>query len=128
MLMTEDDQPRIDKYLWSIRVFKTRSMATDACKKGKVRIDGQQVKASRLVKAGEEIEVKKPPVVYTYRVKGFPKNRVAAKLVTEYAADLTTEEEMAKLKMQDDFFIRRDKGTGRPTKKDRRIIDKLKET
>jgi len=121
-------QPRIDKYLWSVRVFKTRSMATEACKKGRVKIDGQQVKPSRTVKQGEEIEVKKPPVLYTYKVLEFPKNRVAAKLVPAYSEDLTSEEEMGKLKMQDDFFVKRDKGMGRPTKKERRIIDKLKDT
>ena len=102
-------------------------MATEACKKGRVKIDGQQVKPSRTVKEGDEIEVKKPPVVYTYRILQFPKSRVSAKLVPVYAKDITPQEELDKLKMQDDFFIRRDKGMGRPTKKERRIIDKLKD-
>ncbi len=124
--MKEDNQKRIDKYLWSVRVFKTRSLATEACKKGRVKIDSQQVKPSRMVKEGDEIEVKKPPVLYTYRILGFPKSRVSAKLVPGYVKDLTPQEELDKLKMQDDFFIRRDKGMGRPTKKERRIIDKLK--
>ncbi|HYW96220.1 MAG TPA: S4 domain-containing protein, partial [Bacteroidales bacterium] len=70
-------------------------MATEACKKGRVKIDGQQVKPSRTVKQGEEIEVKKPPVLYTYKVQDFPKSRVAAKLVPAYAEDLTPEDEMA---------------------------------
>ncbi len=122
----DDHLPRIDKYLWCIRLYKTRSMATEACKKGRVLINGQAVKPSRIVKAGEEIDIKKPPVVYTYKVLGFPKNRLSAKLVPDYASDLTTKEELSKLKLQDDFFIKRDRGTGRPTKKERRIIDKLK--
>ncbi len=126
MIVKVDNQPRIDKYLWCIRVFKTRSMATEACKKGRVKIDGQQVKPSRSVKEGEEIEVKKAPVTYIFRILAFPKNRLSAKLVPEYAEDRTAEEELSKLKLQDDFFIRRDKGTGRPTKRERRIIDKLK--
>ncbi len=117
---------RIDKFLWSVRIFKTRSLATDACKKGRVLIDGQPVKASRLVKANEEIEIKKPPVVYTYKVIAFPKSRVGAKLVPEYITDLTSEEELLKLQKTDSFFIKRDKGTGRPTKKERRLLDKMK--
>ena len=117
---------RIDKFLWSVRIFKTRSLATDACKKGRVLIDGQPVKASRLVKANEEIKIKKPPVVYTYKVIAFPKSRVGAKLVPEYITDLTSEEELLKLQKTDSFFIKRDKGTGRPTKKERRLLDKMK--
>jgi ribosome-associated heat shock protein Hsp15 len=126
MTAENPSHPRIDKYLWSVRIFKTRSMATDACKKGRVKIDGQTVKPSRILKTGEEIEIRKPPVSYTYKVTGFPKSRVSAKLVPDFTKNLTPPEELEKLKMQDDFFIRRDKGTGRPTKKERRIIDKLK--
>ncbi len=117
---------RIDKFLWSVRIFKTRSLATNACKKGRVLIEGQPVKASRFVKVNEEIDIKKPPVVYTYKVKDFPKSRVGAKLVPEFITDLTSEEELLKLQKTDSFFVTRDKGAGRPTKKERRLLDQMK--
>ncbi len=119
-------EARIDKFLWAVRIYKTRSISTEQCKKGRVHIDGQVVKPSRLVKPGETIEVNKPPVIYSYRVNDIPGNRVSAKIVNDYLTDTTSEEELLKLKMQNDFFIKRDKGAGRPTKKERRTIDKLK--
>jgi ribosome-associated heat shock protein Hsp15 len=125
--MPEESQKRIDKFLWAIRVFKTRSLATEACKKGKILIDGIPVKASRLAKPGDRLEVKKLPVVYSYIVKDFPKSRISAKLVTEYVQDITSPEELHKLEIKESFFARRDRGTGRPTKKERRTIDKLRE-
>ena len=125
--MPEESYKRIDKFLWSIRVFKTRSLATEACKKGKIIINDVPVKASRLVKPGEVLEIKKPPVVYSYIVKDFPKSRVSARLVTEFVQDITSPEELAKLEQNETFFIKRDRGTGRPTKKERRTIDKLRE-
>jgi ribosome-associated heat shock protein Hsp15 len=125
--MQEESHKRIDKFLWAIRVFKTRSLATEACKKGKILIDGIPLKASRIVKQNDVLEIKKPPVVYSYVVKDFPKSRVSAKLVSEFVQDITSPEELSKLEMSDSFFIKRDRGTGRPTKKERRNIDKLSE-
>lgn len=119
-------ETRIDKFLWAVRIYKTRSLSTEQCKKGKVLIDGQVVKPSRLVKPGDSIEVNKTPVVYSYLVTSIPGNRVSAKVVYDFITDTTSEEELLKLKMQDNFFIKRDKGAGRPTKKERRTIDKLK--
>lgn len=117
----------MDKFLWAVRVFKTRAKSTEACKKGRVIVEGIDVKPSRNVKEGEIITVKKPPVNYRYKVHDFPKSRVSAKLVSQYIEDVTPEAEKEKLKMTDSFFIKRETGSGRPTKKERREIDKLKE-
>jgi ribosome-associated heat shock protein Hsp15 len=125
--MPENPEIRADKFLWAVRLFKTRSQATDACKKGRVLIDEIEIKPSRSVKKGDLIILKKPPVNYRYRVVDYPKNRVSAKLVENFIEDLTSEEELAKLEMGDSFFIKRDRGAGRPTKKERRLIDKLKD-
>lgn len=117
---------RIDKFLWAVRLYKTRSMAAEACKKGKIIINNVQVKSSRIVVKNETITVKKLPVVYSYRVKDITDNRLAAKLVADFIEDLTPEEEKFKLKLAETpGFGHRDKGTGRPTKKERRVIDKL---
>lgn len=115
---------RIDKYLWSIRVFKTRSEATDACKGNKVKVDGVAVKPSRLIKVGNTIEVRKGAIQYIYKVKALLENRVGAKLVPDYAENLTPQSELDKLKAPvETFFLKRDRGMGRPTKKDRRDMD-----
>lgn len=126
--MADNKTVRIDKYLWSVRLYKTRSIASDECRKGRVLIDKIQVKPSRLVASGEIVVVKKPPVNYTYRILDPIENRVSAKLVEKYLLDLTPEEEKIKLDVrQSAGIVFRDKGTGRPTKKERRLIDKLKE-
>lgn len=117
---------RIDKYLWAVRVYKTRTQATDACRKGRVSVDKMPAKPSRMVSAGDVIQVKKLPIVHSYRVLEPIEKRVGAKLVEEYMEDITPPEELHKLKMQDDFFVRRDRGAGRPTKKERRKIDDLR--
>lgn len=115
---------RIDKYLWAIRVFKTRTEATDACKGGKVKVDGVNAKPSRPIKVGETILVRKGAVQYSYRVLRDLGNRVGAKLVPEYAENLTPESEIEKLKSPvETFFLKRDPGAGRPTKKDRRSME-----
>ena len=120
------EEVRIDKYLWAIRAFKTRTDASDACKGGKVRIQDAPVKPSRTVKAGDTITVRKGMVTYTYKVVKPTENRVGAKLVPEYAQDLTPGEELAKLSApRETFFLTRDRGEGRPTKKDRREIEHL---
>ncbi|MBR1871895.1 MAG: RNA-binding S4 domain-containing protein [Bacteroidales bacterium] len=120
------DSVRIDKYIWAIRLFKTRSEATDACKGNKVKVDGVVAKPSRMIKIGDSVEVRKGSVLYTYKVKALLENRVGARLVPEYAENLTPEEELAKLHAPvETFFIRRERGAGRPTKKDRREMDSV---
>jgi len=126
--MSEVKSVRIDKYLWAVRVYKTRSSASEACRKGKILIADVQVKPSRTIAANEIITVKKPPVVFTYRVIEPLENRVSAKLVVNYAEDLTAENEKLKLQIRpSDISGYRDKGSGRPTKRERRLIDRLKE-
>ena len=120
------DTARIDKYLWAVRVFKTRTEATDACKGNKVKVDGVAVKPSRPVKVGNTIEVRKGSVQYIDKVKALLENRVGARLVPEYAENLTPQSELDKLRAPvETFFLKRDRGMGRPTKKDRRDMDVL---
>ena len=117
---------RIDKYLWSIRVFKTRSEATDACKGGKIRVNGADTKPSKMVKVGDTIVARKGAVTYTYKVLELIDKRQGAKLVPKYAENLTPPEELAKLRAPiETFFLKRDRGAGRPTKKDRRQMEAL---
>ena len=117
---------RIDKYLWAIRVFKTRTDATDACKGGKVRLNGNDVKPSRTVACGDVINVRKGAVLYSYKVVATIEKRVGAKLVPDYAENITPQEELDKLRHpMETFFLKRDPGTGRPTKKDRRQMELL---
>jgi ribosome-associated heat shock protein Hsp15 len=126
--MAENKPVRIDKFLWSVRIYKTRSIASDECRKGRIIINDIQVKPSRAVLKNEIITVKKPPVIYSYKVIEPIENRVSAKLVGQFIEDLTTEEEKAKLDIRQPVgFVYRDKGTGRPTKKERRLIDRLKD-
>ena len=115
---------RIDKYHWAIRVFKTRTEATDACKGGKVKVSGVNAKPSRPVKEGEIIQVRKNSILYTYKVKADIGKRVGARLVPEYAENLTPQSELEKLRAPvETFFLRRDPGAGRPTKNDRRAME-----
>jgi ribosome-associated heat shock protein Hsp15 len=119
---------RIDKWLWAVRVYKTRNQAADACRAGKVKIDGIAVKPSRDVKPGDVIEISMAPIKKTLEVIEPIKNRVGAKLVPEFARDLTPQSEYDKLKLINEMnFEHRDRGTGRPTKKQRRLIDYLKD-
>ena len=117
------EEVRIDKYLWSIRVYKTRTDATDACKGGKVRVNGSDINPSKSVKVGDVIVARKGAVAYTYRVLQLIDKRQGAKLVPNYAENLTPPEELAKLRAPvETFFLKRD---GRPTKKDRRQMEDL---
>ena len=126
--MADNKPVRIDKFLWSVRIFKTRSLASDECRKGRIVINGVQVKPSRIVVINELITVRKPPVIFTYRVIEPIENRVSAKLVDQFVEDITSAEERAKLDIRQSIAVGyRDKGTGRPTKKERRLIDKLNE-
>lgn len=120
------DSVRIDKYIWAIRLYKTRSEATEACGGNKVRLNGAVAKASRQVKADDIIEVHKGPATLSYKVLKISENRMGAGLVPEFAEDLTPESEKAKLHAPHEIIVlRRDKGAGRPTKKDRRTLDAL---
>ena len=124
--MENETGVRIDKWLWSVRLYKTRSLATEACKKGRVLIENFQVKPSRLIKEGEVVIIRKLPAIYTFKIVKAIEKRVSAKLAAETYEDLTTEEELAKLAaINETFFVKRDRGTGRPTKKERRLLDKL---
>ena len=126
--MADNKPMRIDKFLWSVRIYKTRSIASDACRKGRIIINNIQVKPSRIILKQEIIIVKKPPVIFTYRVVGPVENRVSAKLVEQFVEDLTSEEEKAKMDIRQSVgIVYRDKGSGRPTKKERRVIDKIEE-
>ncbi len=124
--MPGEEHTRADKYLWCVRIFKTRSLAAEACGKGRISINGITVKASHAVKAGDILEVRKPPVNYSYKVKGFPNSRTSPKLVNEFIEDTTSPEELRKLELQESFFVKRERGSGRPTKKDRRTLDNLR--
>jgi ribosome-associated heat shock protein Hsp15 len=115
---------RVDKYLWAMRIYKTRSIAADACKNGRISMNGVQLKPSRTFKIGDMFNVRKGPITYTYKVLQLSENRLGAKLVSEYLQDCTAPAqlellELARLAGQ----AGRDRGTGRPTKKDRRDIE-----
>ena len=117
---------RLDKWLWAVRVFKTRSDAADACRTNRVLVNDSYAKPSREVKVGDVISVKKMPVVYQYRVVELVSSRQPAKNVPLYAADITPQSELDKLNVpRETIFIVRDRGTGRPTKKERREFDSL---
>lgn len=123
--MTEE---RIDKWLWAMRVFKTRTIATDACKKGRVMMGGAPVKPSRCVKPGDVIDVRKPPVTYTFRVLQLTQGRLGAQRVPEYLKNLTPPSQYELLEMTKiSGFIDRRKGLGRPTKREGRELSRFKE-
>ncbi len=117
---------RIDKWLWAVRIFKSRNLATDFCKRGRVLIDGEPVKASRLVRPGDKIEIRRPPMTLTYLVTGLLEKRGSATIAAENVTNLTPPEELEKNRLiHESAFYSRDRGTGRPTKKDRRDIEKI---
>ena len=117
---------RIDKYLWAIRAFKTRNEAAEACKGGRVKMGGVNAKPSKLVQAGDVIHVRKGAITFVYKVVQPTEHRVGAKLVPDYALNLTPQEEMDRLRAPvETFFLSRDRGAGRPTKKDRREIEQI---
>ncbi len=122
----EAEGVRVDKWLWAVRLFKTRSLATEACRRGRVTIDDVPAKPSRIVREGDVLMLRRAPAVFTYRVRKLVEKRQPAKLVESYLEDLTPEEEKEKSMHRNlVIFARRDRGAGRPTKKERRIIDKL---
>ena len=118
------DEARIDKWLWASRIFKTRTIAADACKNGRVMVNDVLVKPSRMVKAGDVISVRKPPVTYSFRILKTIEQRVGAKLLPDIYENITTPDQYELLEMNRiSGFVDRARGTGRPTKKDRRAMD-----
>ena len=119
-------EARIDKWMWATRIFKTGTIASEACKKGRIAINGAQVKPSRMVKPGDVVEVRKPPVTYSFKVLQAIEKRVGAKLVPEMMENVTPKEQYELLEMSRiSGFIDRARGTGRPTKKDRRSMEEF---
>lgn len=120
------DSVRIDKYLWAIRVFKTRSDAADACNGNKVKLNGVNAKAAKAVKPGDTIEVRRGSALLSYRVVRLSESRMGAALVPDFADNLTPQEELEKLRPpKETIVLQRDKGSGRPTKKERRQLEDL---
>ena len=120
------NEARVDKWLWAARIFKTRSMAAAACKKGQVSMNGAQLKPSRTVKVGDSVSVRKPPVTYSFKIKQAIEKRVGAKLIPEILENVTAPEQYELLEMNRiSGFVNRAKGTGRPTKKERRDLEEF---
>lgn len=119
-------EARIDKWMWAARIFKTRTIAAEACKKGRISINGSQVKPARMVKPGDVVQVRKPPVTYSFKVLQAIEKRVGAKLVQEIMENVTTPDQYELLEMSKiSGFVDRARGTGRPTKKERRDLDEF---
>ena len=121
---------RIDKWLWAVRIFKTRTVATEACKKGRVTVGDNMapVKPSRLLEVGDIVHVRKSPVTYTFRVKALTQNRLGAKLVPDYAENITPQDQYDLLEVvKISGFIDRQKGLGRPTKREGRDLARFTE-
>ena len=117
-------EARLDKWLWAARIFKTRSIAADACKNGRITMSGVKQKASKMIKEGDIIEVRKPPITYSFKVLKAIQNRVGAKLVSEVLENVTAKEQLELLEINRiSGFVGRARGTGRPTKKERRELD-----
>ena len=122
------DEVRIDKWMWATRIFKTRTIAADACKKNRVMIGGVNMKPSRMVKVGDVIQVRKPPITYSFEVLALTDRRMGAKLVPNYLKNVTTPDQYQILEMNKiSGFVNRAKGLGRPTKKDRRELEQFTE-
>ena len=124
-----NSEARIDKWLWAARIYKTRTLASDACKNGRITINGALAKPSRTVKVGDQVGVKKSPITYSFRVLQTIEKRVGAKLLHEVFENVTQQEKYELLEMNRiSGFVDRARGTGRPTKKDRRALDDFAET
>lgn len=125
----EENKVRIDKWLWAVRIFKTRSLAAEECDKGHVRIGDFNVKASREVRVGDEIKVRIPPIERHYLVKQVTSKRMSAQLSVDFVQDVTPQEKLDLMNTAKAYgFEQRDRGVGRPTKKDRRMIDRFKDS
>lgn len=122
-------ETRIDKWLWAVRIFKTRTIASDACKKGRVLIDNVSVKSSRMIRTGDIVQVRKPPITFSFKVLDLSDKRMAAKLVPQFMENITPPEQYELLELNKiSGFVDRQRGTGRPTKKERRDLEQFTET
>lgn len=122
------NEVRIDKWLWAVRLFKTRSIAIEACKKGRITIKGVTIKPSRTIKVGDIIEVRRQPIIYSFEVLNLAENRMGAKLVPDFMKDVTSPSQLEILELSKlSGFVDRARGAGRPTKKDRRELDQFTE-
>ncbi len=120
------DEVRVDKWLWAVRIFKTRTVASEACKKGRVMIDRVAVKPSRNVRVGEVVEVRKPPIVFSFKVLALADKRMGAKLVPQFMENVTPPDQYELMELNKiSGFVDRQRGTGRPTKKERRDLDQF---
>src|SRR5690606_17988631 len=120
------EEVRVDKWLWAVRIFKTRTIASEACKKGRVMIDNVPLKSSRVIRKGDVIQVKKPPVTFCFKVLALTDKRMGAKLVPEFMENITPPEEYKILELNKiSGFVDRQRGTGRPTKKERRDLEQF---
>jgi ribosome-associated heat shock protein Hsp15 len=120
------EEVRIDKWLWAVRIFKTRTIAVDACKKGRVMIDNVAVKPSRNIRVGDVVQVRKPPVTYSFKVLALSQNRMGAKLVPQFMENVTPPDQYELLELSKiSGFVDRQRGTGRPTKKERRDLEQF---
>ena len=120
------NEVRIDKWMWAVRIFKTRTVALDACKKGRVLIDNVSVKPSRMIRVGDVVQVRKPPVTFSFKVLGLSDKRMGAKLVPQFMENVTPPEQYEILELNKiSGFVDRQRGTGRPTKKERRDLDQF---
>ena len=127
--MEKGNEVRIDKWMWATRIFKTRTIATEACKKGRISIGNVNVKPSRTIKTGDIIQVRKPPVTYSFKVLALTEKRMGAKLVPEYLENVTPPEQYEILEMSRiSGFVNRSKGLGRPTKREGRELKKFTES
>ena len=119
-------EARIDKYLWEVRLYKARSLAAEACKKGQIFVAGTTAKPSRIVRIGEQIQVKRQPILYSFKILQIPTGRLSAKLVAEYLQNTTTPDQLQLLEiLKIDQKNNRMRGTGRPTKKERRNLEEF---
>lgn len=117
---------RIDKWMWAVRLFKTRSLAAEACKKGKITINGQKVKPSKLVEVGEIIQIRRSPILFSFKILALSQNRMNAKLVPNFMEQVTSPDQLELLELLKlDKNAQRERGTGRPTKKERRDLDEF---
>lgn len=118
------EEVRIDKWLWAVRIFKTRTIAADACKKNRIAIGNTNIKPSKMIRVGDVIEVRRPPVTYSFEVLGLSDKRMGAKLVPDFMKNVTPPEALEVLELEKMAgFVDRARGTGRPTKKDRRDLE-----
>jgi len=125
--MGNEEKVRVDKWLWAVRLFKTRSLASEACKKGKVSINGVSVKPSRDIRMNEVVDIKVAPIIRSYKVKDISGKRMSAKLAVDFVEDVTAQDQLDLLNATKNYgFEARQRGVGRPTKHDRRMIEKLK--